>query len=213
MLPAQRLEIGVIQGLDADRQAVDASRAIAAKPRGFDAGRIGFERDLGLRVEPPGGADGVDDPLHGLGAHQRGRAAAEEHRAHLAARRQRRAMGDFGLERREIALLVDSPAADMAVEVAIGTFRQAERPMDIDPEPGVGRRARVGARGKRGDAANHRALMPANRPQRQNRSGGVLSRKPERIGGRRGALEPSGLAARCYRSRRFKSARLRRGRQ
>ena len=48
-------------------------------------------------------------------------------------------MGDFGLERREIAPFVDRRAAHMAVEVAIGTFRQAERPVNIDPEARVGR--------------------------------------------------------------------------
>ena len=80
-------------------------------------------------------------------AHERGGAAAEKHRAHDATRRERRAISDFGLERREVAPFVNGRAAHMAVEVAIGTFRQAERPVHIDPEAGVGGRARVGARG------------------------------------------------------------------
>jgi hypothetical protein len=39
--------------------------------------------------------------------------------------------------------------------------------MDVDPEARVGRRARIGARGERGGAANHRALMPAKGGSRQ----------------------------------------------
>ena len=137
-----------------DRRLTPAD-AIAAKPLGFDAGRIGFERDLRLFIEAPGGGDRVDDALHGLRGHQRGGAAAEKHRSHRPARRKPRPMGDFGLERREIARFVDSPAAHVAVEVAIGAFRQAERPMDIDPKAGIGGRAGVGARDAQGRAANH----------------------------------------------------------
>ena len=107
VLSAESLEVKVVQRLHADREPVDAGRPVAAKPLGFDAGRVGFERDLRVFVEPPGGGDRIDDPLHGLRAHERGRAAAEKHRAHRPARRKRRAMGDFGLERREIARFVD----------------------------------------------------------------------------------------------------------
>ena len=167
VLAAQRLEVGVVQRLHADREAVDAGRAIAAKPLGFDAGRIGFERDLRLFVEAPGRRDRVDDALHGLRGHQRGGAAAEKHRSHRPARRKPGPMGDFSLERREIARFVDSPAAHVAVEVAIGAFRQAEGPMDIDPKAGIGGRASVGARDAQGRAANHCIVMPANCGLRQ----------------------------------------------
>src|SRR5206468_7855316 len=48
MLAPQRLEIGVIECLYADRDAVDAGRAIAGKIPRFDAGRVGFERRFGI---------------------------------------------------------------------------------------------------------------------------------------------------------------------
>ena len=62
-----------------DRQ-FNSRGAIAAKPPRLDAGRIGFEGDLRRGIEPPLRRDRVDDPLDGLRTHQRGRAAAKEHR-------------------------------------------------------------------------------------------------------------------------------------
>src|SRR5581483_6805343 len=58
-------------------------------------------------------------------------AAAEEDRHHLVRRRERRLAlevgGEGGFPPRRVDVL-----ADMAVEVAIGAFRPAERPVDID---------------------------------------------------------------------------------
>src|SRR5208283_3894553 len=55
-----------------------------------------------------------------------------------------------------------------AVEVAIGAFRQAEWPVDIDPEPGVGfGRATLQPRGARKVGLNHRPVMPTNGDSRQ----------------------------------------------
>ena len=50
-------------------------------------------------------------------------------------------MGDFGLERGEVARFVDPPAAHVAVEIAIGAFRQAKGPVDVDPKARIGGRA------------------------------------------------------------------------
>ena len=56
----------------------------------------------------------------------------------VAARRQRGALLEFGPNRGEKARLIDAAAPDMAVEVAIRAFRQAERPMDVNAKAGVG---------------------------------------------------------------------------
>src|SRR5258708_22358266 len=53
----ERCERGVIERLHAERDAVDAGRAIAAKPGRFHAGRIGFERDFGSWRDGPMLAD------------------------------------------------------------------------------------------------------------------------------------------------------------
>ena len=75
----------IVERLHAERDAVDAGGAIAAKARRLDAGRIGFERDLDIGRHGPVLADGVEDRADGLGLHQRRRAAAEEDARHGAA--------------------------------------------------------------------------------------------------------------------------------
>src|SRR5262249_6800372 len=75
--------------------------------------------------------------------HQRRRAAAEEDRGQPAARCLIREMVELGEQRAAPARLVDL-RPHMAVEVAIGAFRPAERPVHIKRE------ARVGRRGHRG---------------------------------------------------------------
>ena len=57
---AERLEVGVVERLDADRQAVDAGGAIAAEAPRLDAGGIGLEGDFGVGGERPGGGHRVD---------------------------------------------------------------------------------------------------------------------------------------------------------
>ena len=76
--PAELLQRRIVERLHAERHAVDAGRAIAAKARRLDAGGIGFERDLDVGRDGPVLADGVEDRADGLGLHQRRRAAAEE---------------------------------------------------------------------------------------------------------------------------------------
>jgi len=50
---AERFEIGVIERLHPERDTIDAGLFEPAKPLRFDAGRIGFERDLrALRDRP-----------------------------------------------------------------------------------------------------------------------------------------------------------------
>ena len=134
MQPPERLQIGIIHRLNAQRHAIDASCAIATKALRLDAGRIGLQRDLGVAVDAPGPANGVENGGDRLRLHQRGRAAAEKDRRHLAPRRQHRAMGDLGPEGLHESRLVHRLVADVRIEVAIGAFREAEGPMDIDPE-------------------------------------------------------------------------------
>ncbi len=48
VLAAERLEARIVERLHAERQPVDAGRAVAGEVLGLDAGGIGFERDLGI---------------------------------------------------------------------------------------------------------------------------------------------------------------------
>ena len=124
----------IVQRLNAERHPVDPGGPVAAKARGLDAGRVGFERDLDIGRHGPMPGDGVEDRRHRCRLHQRGGAAAEEDRRDGSARHARRGRGDLGRKGGDEPRLVDRLAAYMAVEVAIRTFRQAERPVDIHAE-------------------------------------------------------------------------------
>ena len=77
---SQRLQRGIVERLHAERDAVDAGCAIAAKPRCLDAGRIGLQRHLDIGGDAPMLADRIQDGADGLRLHQRRRAAAEKDR-------------------------------------------------------------------------------------------------------------------------------------
>ena len=78
-------------------------------------------------------ACGVDHRRDRRGLHQRRRAAAEEDRGQRAAGQQPRFVREVGEQRLAPRILVDA-LADMAVEVAIGAFADAERPVDVERE-------------------------------------------------------------------------------
>ena len=139
----------VVERLHAERYAIDAGGAVAAETRRLDAGRIGFERHLDVGRDAPMPRDGIEHGGDRRRLHQRGRAAAEEDRGDGPARHARGSRRDLRRERAHEARLVDAGVAHMAVEVAIGTFRQAERPMDVDAERRFAFR-RLGAASGRG---------------------------------------------------------------
>ena len=130
MHPAQTAQIVVVQRLNAHRHAVDPAIGKGAEPAHLDAGRVGLQRDLDVIGKGPGAAGGLNDAGHGLGGHQAGGAAAKEDAVEHPARGLGRQTGDLATIGGQPARLVDG-RRDMAVEVAIGTFRRAERPMDV----------------------------------------------------------------------------------
>ena len=132
--PTERLQRGVIERLHAERDAVDAGCAIAAKPRRLDAGGIGLQRHFHLGRDAPVFSDGIEDRADGLRLHQRRRAAAEKDRGDGSVRRTRRRGFDLARKGARKAFLVDRRVPDMAVEIAIRAFRQAERPVHVDAE-------------------------------------------------------------------------------
>ena len=149
MQPSQRLQRGIVQRLHAERNPVDAGCAVAAKPRCLDAGRIGLQRDLGVGRDAPVFADRIQNGADGFRLHQRRRAAAEKDRGDLAIRRARGGGFDLAGKGPGKPFFVDRRMPDMAVEIAIRAFRQAERPVHVDAErffsvsAGQGRSPRV----------------------------------------------------------------------
>ena len=125
----------IVERLHAERDAVDAGGAIAAKARRLDAGRIGFQRDFDVaaprasalpiasRIAPTVCgciSDGVPPPRKIEDTSRPGARAAVVSISRAKARTNR--SSSIGR------------MTDVAVEVAIRTFRQAERPMHIDAE-------------------------------------------------------------------------------
>ena len=134
VLAAERFEATVVERLHAERQTIDTGRGVTCEVPGLRAGRIRFERDLGIVGNRPMRGDRVEDRCDRAGAHERGRSAAEKDARHGAARCTLREMPKLGQIGVEETILVDAAVAYMGIEVAIGAFGLAERPMDVDPE-------------------------------------------------------------------------------
>src|SRR5690606_26627132 len=83
-------------------------------------------------------ADRLENGADRGGLHQRGGAAAEKDRFDQPPRRAARGGLDFLHIGGNEALLVEFAVMDVGIEVAIGAFGRAERPMDIDTKMRVG---------------------------------------------------------------------------
>ena len=110
MQAAERAQLCIVERLHAERDTVDAGRAIAAKTSGLDARRIGFERDLRARLHRPMPAHRVENGADRICAHQRRRAATEENAGHRAAGRKRRPVLQLLQESGKKSCFVDAAA-------------------------------------------------------------------------------------------------------
>ena len=143
VLAAEEGEGGRIKSLDAERDAVDAGLAKGPEPGGLDRGRVGLKRDLDRLGRWPVMCGRAEDRGDGLGRHERRGAAAEEDRGERPARGLGRQPLELGEQGAPPAGGVDA-VADMAVEVAIGAFGPAERPVHVEGEAvGRGRRRAI----------------------------------------------------------------------
>ncbi len=133
MLAAEEFQRRDIERLHAERHAIDAGLRQLGEAAGLDRGRVGLERDLDVGRAVPELTGALDQGADGGRLHQRGRAAAEEHRLDAPPRRFAGRVLQFRQQRLPPARLLD-PVADMAVEVAVRALRAAERPVDVDAE-------------------------------------------------------------------------------
>ena len=123
----------IIKRLYSHGNPVHPASAEGAEPARLDRGRVGLKGDLEIIGDRPQPADLVDHGRHGVGIHQAGRAAAEEHAAQHPARGQSGAAAQFRQIGAPPAVMVDR-GGDMRVEVAIGAFGGAERPVQVQAE-------------------------------------------------------------------------------
>ena len=78
MHAAERLQVTIVERLHADRQPRDAGIAIGCKAARLEAAGIGLQRDLAIRRQRQQRTHVGQQPFKALGAHQTGRAAADE---------------------------------------------------------------------------------------------------------------------------------------
>ena len=74
----QRLELGIIKTLDADREPINPCSAIASKLFRLESAGIRLQGDFRIRQERNARADRRQQPIHARGGKQAGRAAAHE---------------------------------------------------------------------------------------------------------------------------------------
>ena len=134
MHASERLEARIVESLHTERDAIDARGTVAREPFRFDAGWIGFKRNLNIRIDFPMAGNRIEDRCHRARLHQGWGAAAEEDAGDCASGRAFREMRKLGEIGGAVTLLVHPAVAYMRVEVAIGTLGEAERPMHIDAE-------------------------------------------------------------------------------
>jgi hypothetical protein len=132
---AERAERGIVKRLNAQRQPVDPGSAISCQAASLDRTGIGLKRDLDRIRDGPARRDPVNQVADQVGWHQAWRATAQKHRIDRSAGHRIGQSVDLGQEGRAPPGHVDR-GGDVTVEIAIRAFRGAERPVQIDPEPG-----------------------------------------------------------------------------
>ncbi len=131
MRSAKKAQSPVVERLEAERHPVHARRGKVREARRLDRGGVRLERDLDLLRQSPMTVRRLDQRRHRRRLHQRRGAAAEEDRGDGAFRRGSGFPGEVAQQRLPPGRLVDG-FADMAIEITIRTFGNAERPVDIE---------------------------------------------------------------------------------
>ena len=129
----QEGERGVVQGLDAEGQAIDAGRDEVLEAGRCGRRRVGLQGHLEIGRRTPMAMHGLDHGADGGGLHERRRAAAEEEAGKRAPPGPSAMEGELGQKGSAPAPLVDG-SGDVGVEVAVWALGQAEGPVDVDGE-------------------------------------------------------------------------------
>ncbi len=131
---SDRLEACVVEALHAERQAIDSRLAVAAEARRLEGAGIGFERDLGIGIDPQARAQRRDEALDRLRREQARRAPADEDRVEAPPPDLRQARLEIGYESVHVARLGQVAAPFVRVEIAIRALAKAPRDMRVERE-------------------------------------------------------------------------------
>ena len=132
MQPTEETQRLVVQALNPQRHAIDPRRCKIGEIRGFDAAGIGFESDFDVMREAPQLLRFAQQTRDEGRGHERRRSSAEKDTCERFFRICLK-MFVVHIGQQGIApLLRVGRFADMAVEIAIGAFGDAKRPVDIE---------------------------------------------------------------------------------
>ena len=131
MRAAEKAQGLVVEALETEREPVDAGYGEIGEARRLDRVGIRFERDLEVVGRVPVGSRGIDHGRDRRRLHQRRGAPAKENRGQPAPGKKPRLMREVGEQGSAPHVLVDG-RPDMAVEVAIRAFADAERPVHVE---------------------------------------------------------------------------------
>src|SRR3546814_10963436 len=99
MNPAQSLELGFLEALDANGQAIDAQCPVSDEFLLFESPRVGFQGDFNVMGEGYSRLDTFEQPAPSLGAEQAWGSAAEKDRAQLPAIHRLQVLVEVGPQR------------------------------------------------------------------------------------------------------------------
>ncbi|MCY1411947.1 hypothetical protein D9M71_273430 [compost metagenome] len=128
---AQGFELGLLEALDADRQAIDAQLPVGFELLLLERSGVGFQGDLDV----PGKRDALlhthQQAAKGAGAEQARGAAAEEDRADRAAINGAQFLVQVGQQGIDVRFFRQLGGGGVGVEVAVRAFAHAPGDMDV----------------------------------------------------------------------------------
>ncbi|MNZ48643.1 hypothetical protein D3C78_663910 [compost metagenome] len=130
----QGLELGRLEALHADGQAIDAELAVGGELGLFEGAGVGFEGDLDVAGEGHPLLDAVQQPADGIGAEQAGGAAAEEDGGQLAAVDVAQVLLQVIEQGIYVGFFRQLGAGGVRVEVAVGALAHAPGDMDVQSQ-------------------------------------------------------------------------------
>ncbi len=128
---AQGLQLGWLEALHADGQAIDAEAAVVAEFGLFESARVGFQSDLDVVGKADTPLQPFENPAQCLGGKQAGRAATEENRAEPAALDLIEILVEIGQQRRDVFIFRQLRPGRMGIEVAVRALAHAPGDMHV----------------------------------------------------------------------------------
>ena len=135
---AEGVQFGVVETLDAERQAGDAGFGVALEAGLFESAGVGFEGDFGFGLQAHQGAHAAEQAVNGFGGKHAGGTAADEDGVHQPSPDMGQFVLQVGEQGVDVGGFVGIGLEAVGVEVAIGAFLNAPGNVDIERERGQG---------------------------------------------------------------------------